>query len=92
MKAYCSNTDWACVLDDHIARIEAGAKRQVYVGVGAIKGWVEMRKQIDIAHDRAATGMSVYSFSQVDAIPNGWAQLAAGPFRYKAAIPAMGWK
>ncbi len=92
VKAYCSNTDWACVLDDHIARIEAGAKRQVYVGVGAIKGWVEMRKQIDIAHDRSATGMSVYSFSQVDAIPNGWAQLAAGPFRYRAAIPAMGWK
>jgi hypothetical protein len=34
----------------------------------------------------------VYSFSLVDAIPNGWAQLAAGPFKYKAAVPAMTWK
>ncbi len=91
VKAYCSNTDWACVMDDHIRRIE-GAGRQVYVGVGAIRGWDEMKRQIDLAHDRAITGMSVYSFSQVDAIPNGWAQLAAGPFKNKASIPAMAWK
>nr|MBA3466911.1 family 10 glycosylhydrolase [Gemmatimonadaceae bacterium] len=92
VKAYCSNTDWTCVMDDHIDRIEKQAGRQVYVGVGAIKGWTEMSKQIDLAHDRSATGLSVYSFSQVDAIPSGWAQLAAGPFKYKAAIPTMGWK
>jgi len=92
VKAYCSNTDWTCVMDDHIARIEGLSGRQVYVGVGAIKGWVEMEKQINLAHDRSATGMSVYSFSQVDAIPNGWAQLAAGPFKNKATVPAMDWK
>jgi uncharacterized lipoprotein YddW (UPF0748 family) len=92
VKTYCANTDWTCVLDDHIARIEGQSGRQVYVGVGAIQGWVEMKKQIDLAHDRSATGMSVYSFSQVDAIPNGWAQLAAGPFKNKATVPAMGWK
>jgi uncharacterized lipoprotein YddW (UPF0748 family) len=92
VKAYCSNTDWTCVMDDHIARIERQAGRHVYVGVGAIKGWDEMKRQIDLAHDRAITGMSVYSFSQVDAIPNGWAQLAAGPFKHKATIPAMPWK
>jgi uncharacterized lipoprotein YddW (UPF0748 family) len=92
VKAYCSNTDWTCILDDHIQRIEKQAGRQVYVGVGAIRGWDEMAKQLDLAHDRAATGMSVYSFSLVDAIPNGWTQLAAGPFKYKAAIPAMPWK
>lgn len=92
VKAYCSNTDWTCVLDDHIQRIERDAGRQMYIGVGAIKGWTEIEKQINLAHDRTATGMSVYSFSQVDAIPNGWALLGAGPFKYKAAIPAMPWK
>ena len=64
----------------------------MYVGVGAIKGWDEVKRQLDLAHDRAITGVSVYSFSQVDAIPNGWAQLAAGPFKHKAAVPAMSWK
>lgn len=49
-----------------------------------------MKHQIDLARSRAITGMSVYSFSLVDAIPNAWAQLAAGPFRYPATIPAMG--
>ena len=92
VKAYCSNTDWTCVLDDHIQRIEQQSGRQLYVGVGAIKGWDEVTKQLDLAHDRSATGMSVYSFSLVDAIPNGWAQLAAGPFKHRAAVPAMTWK
>lgn len=92
VKAYCSNTDWTCVMDDHIQRIEGQAGRQVYVGVAAIKGWDEMKRQIDLAHARAITGMSVYSFSLVDAIPNAWAQLAAGPFKYPATIPAMAWK
>lgn len=92
VKAYCSNTDWTCVMDDHIQRIEQQSGRQVYVGVGAIKGWTEVKKQLDLAHDRTATGMSVYSFSQVDAIPNGWTLLATGPFKYKAAVPAMPWK
>ena len=93
VKGYCSNTDWTCVMDDHIQRIEKQSGRQVYVGVGAIRGWTEMKTQIDLAHDRAITGMSVYSFSQVDAIPNNaWAQLAAGPFKNKATLPAMSWK
>lgn len=92
VKAYCSNTDWTCVLDDHIERIERQSGRHMYVGVGAIKGWTEVQKQLDLAHDRSATGMSVYSYSQVDAIPNGWAQLAAGPFKHKASVPAMPWK
>lgn len=91
-KTYCSNTDWTCVMDDHIARIERQSGRQVYVGVGAIKGWVEVSKQLDRAHDRNATGVSVYSYSQVDAIPNSWSLLASGPFKNKASIPAMGWK
>jgi uncharacterized lipoprotein YddW (UPF0748 family) len=92
VKAYCSNTDWTCVMDDHIGRIERKAGRHVYVGVGAIRGWTEMKAQIDLAHDRVATGVSVYSFSQIDAIPNGWTLLGEGPFRHQATVPAMGWK
>lgn len=92
VKAYCSNTDWRCVLVDHVQRIERQAQRQVYIGVGAIRGWTEMATQIDLAHDHEVTGMSVYSFSLVDAIPNAWAQLAAGPFKHRAKIPAMPWK
>ncbi len=92
VKDYCSNTDWTCVMDDHIQRIEKNHGRHVYVGVGAIKGWTEVEKQLNLAHDRTATGVSVYSFSQVDNIPNGWALLAAGPFKHKASIPAMSWK
>ena len=92
VKAYCSNTDWTCVLDDHMQRIEREAGRQMYVGVGAIKGWTEMQKQIDLAHDRTATGISVYSYSLVDAIPNGWSMLAAGPFKHRADVPLMPWK
>ena len=45
----------------------------------------------DIA-DPSDTGVAFYSFSQVDAIPNGWQLLADGPFKHPAAIPAMGWK
>jgi uncharacterized lipoprotein YddW (UPF0748 family) len=89
---YCAALDWTCVMDDHIARIERQARRHVYVGVGAIKGWDEVQRQVDLAHDRQATGVAFYSFSQVDAIPNGWANLANGPFKHPATIPAMGWK
>ena len=93
VKAYCSNTDWTCVLDDHMQRIERNAGRHVYVGVGAIKGWDEIARQIDLAHDRGVSGVSVYSYSLVDAISNNaWARLAAGPFKNKASIPAMPWK
>jgi hypothetical protein len=92
VKAYCSNTDWACVLDDHVARIERGAGRHVYVGVGAIKGWDEVKLQLGVARDRAATGVAFYSFSQVDAIPDGWRLLGDGPFRHPATIPPMRWK
>jgi uncharacterized lipoprotein YddW (UPF0748 family) len=92
VKDYCTNTDWACVLDDHVARIERGAGRHVYVGVGAIRGWDEVQRQLDVARDRAATGVAFYSFSQVDAIANGWQRLADGPFKHPAAVPAMAWK
>lgn len=96
VKPYCSNTDWTCVMDDHIQRIEKQSGRQVYIGVGAIKGWDEIRVQIDSARAHGATGMAVYSYSQVDNASlncaDCWTKLATGPFRYKATIPAMPWK
>ncbi len=92
VKAYCSNTDWTCVMDEHINRIERTAGRHVYVGVGAIKGWTEVQKQLTLAHDRSVSGVSVYSFSQVDAIPGGWSLLAAGPFKNRATVPEMPWR
>ncbi len=92
VKAYCSNTDWTCVMDDHIQRIERQAGRHVYVGVGAIKGWAEIQSQVSLARERQATGMAFYSFSQVDAIPNAWTMLGTGAFKNKATIPAMPWK
>jgi uncharacterized lipoprotein YddW (UPF0748 family) len=92
VKTYCSNTDWTCALDDHRLRIEQQSARHMYVGVGAIKGWTEVSKQLDIAHQRLVTGISVYSYSLIDAIPNGWAQLASGAFKNPATIPVMRWK
>lgn len=92
VKEYCTNTDWTCTMDDHIQRIEGQAGRHVYVGVGAIKGWAEVQKQIALAHDRSVHGISVYSFSQVDAIPNGWSLLGTGPFKHPATVPEMSWK
>lgn len=92
VKAYCSNTDWTCVMDDHIRRIERQSGRHVYVGVGAIRGWDEVTRQLELARDRVATGVAFYSFSQVDAIPDAWARLGAGPFRHPATVPAMAWK
>lgn len=92
VKSYCSNTDWTCVLDDHRERIERQAGRHVYVGVGAIKGWAEVEREIAVGHARHVNGFSVFDYTKMDAIPNGWALLAGGPFRHRATVPAMPWK
>jgi uncharacterized lipoprotein YddW (UPF0748 family) len=88
--------DWTCTVINHRRRIEDGKGRPVYVGVGAIKGWTEIEGQISQGHAMQVTGFSVYSFSQVDNAQNNcadcWAKLAAGPFKYPATIPEMGWK
>jgi len=87
--------DWTCTVQNHRRRIESGTGRPVYVGVGAIKGWTEIEGQLNQGHVMQVTGFSVYSFSQVDnaqSCANCWAKLAAGPFKYPATIPAMGWK
>ena len=88
--------DWTCTVANHRRRVEQGTGRPVYVGVGAIKGWTEIEGQINQGHALQVTGFSVYSFSQVDNVSKNcgecWAKLAAGPFKYPATIPAMGWK
>jgi hypothetical protein len=88
--------DWTCTVMNHRRRIETNTGRPVYAGVGAIKGWTEMEAQINQGHAMLVTGFSVYSYSQVDNAQNNcadcWAKLAAGPFKYRATIPAMPWK
>ncbi len=89
----CDFLDWECLFDDHRAVIEGRDHRHVYIGVGAIKGWAEMDRQIAIARRDGATGISVYSYGTMEAnSPTAWANLANGYFKYPATIPAMPWK
>jgi uncharacterized lipoprotein YddW (UPF0748 family) len=94
--AVAKRLDWTCTVMNHRRRIEQGTGRPVYVGVGAIKGWSEIEGQLNQGHAMLVTGFSVYSFSQVDNAQGNcvdcWTKLAAGPFKYKATIPAMPWK
>ena len=87
----CSNLDWVCLLNEHRAQIEQGAGRHVYIGVGAIKGWDEVQKQLAKGREQFVNGFSFYSYSQVDAF-DGWPLLKAGYFKFPALIPAMPWK
>lgn len=87
----CANLDWTCLLNEHRAQIEQGAGKHVYIGVGAIKGWEEVQKQLAKGREQFVNGFSFYSFSQVDAF-DGWGLLAAGYFKFPALIPAMPWK
>jgi uncharacterized lipoprotein YddW (UPF0748 family) len=89
--ALCSNLDWVCLLNDHRLGIESAAGRHVYIGVGAIKGWAEVQKQLIKGREQLATGYSFYSYSQVDAF-DGWTQLSNSYFKYPAIIPPMSWK
>lgn len=90
---YCDTLDWECLLDDHRNTIEAQHHRQVYIGIGAIKGWDELSRQMAIARRKGATGISVYSYGTIETYaPSAWTNLANGYFRYPATIPAMPWK
>lgn len=90
---YCAVLDWECLYDDHRAVIEKQHHRHVYIGVGAIKGWPEMDRQIAIARRTGATGIAVYSYGTMQTYsPTAWANLTNGYFRYPATIPAMPWK
>jgi uncharacterized lipoprotein YddW (UPF0748 family) len=89
----CDSLDWHCLFSQHQQVIEGRDRRHVYIGIGAIKGWAEMEKQIRIARREGATGISVYSYGTMQAnSPTAWANLETGFFEYPATIPAMPWK
>lgn len=79
-------------MDDHAPADRAPVRPAGVRGCGRDTRVDEMKTQIEFAQERAVTGVSVYSVSQVDATPNGSAQLAAGPFKNPATLPAISWK
>lgn len=85
---YCAYADWACLLDDHVQRIQDSSGRQVYIGIGAKNGAAEVEKQIRLARQQGATGVSVYSYGTLES--NGvWTVLKGGVFAQKAAVPPL---
>ncbi|HEX8274463.1 MAG TPA: family 10 glycosylhydrolase [Longimicrobiaceae bacterium] len=87
----CAFTDWACLLDDHVQRLEESGGRQVYIGIGAGKGPAEVEKQVKLGRQRGVAGFSVYSYGSAEST-GLWAVLRAGVFQNKAAVPEMPWK
>lgn len=86
----CASLDWVCLYKYHRTQIEQNAGRQVYIGVTAIRGAPDMTAEIAKARELHAYGMSVYSYSLVDAF-DGWSVLANGLFKFPATIPARPW-
>jgi uncharacterized lipoprotein YddW (UPF0748 family) len=87
----CAFTDWSCLLDDHVQRLEESGGRQVYIGIGAGRGTAEVEKQIKLGRQRGVAGFSVYSYGSAENT-GLWAVLRAGVFQNKAAVPAMPWR
>lgn len=90
-RVYCDFADWACLLDDHLERIQGGGGRHLYIGVGAKNGGVEVEKQIKMARQDGANGVSIYSYNSVES-QNLWGTLKRGVFKQPATIPPMSWK
>jgi uncharacterized lipoprotein YddW (UPF0748 family) len=88
---YCSRADWACLLDDHVARIQEQSGRHVYIGIDASKGAAEAVRQIERARQRGAAGIAVYSFSAADSVEL-WSLLERGVFSRPAPVPGMPWR
>ena len=87
----CAFTDWSCLLDDHVQRLEESGGRQVYIGIGAGRGTAEVEKQIKLGRQRGVAGFSVYSYGSAEST-GLWAVLRAGVFQNKAAVPTMPWR
>ncbi|MDQ3389024.1 MAG: family 10 glycosylhydrolase [Gemmatimonadota bacterium] len=87
-QAYCAYTDWACLLDDHIARIQNGAGRHLYIGIGANRGRAEVERQLLYARSKGAKGVSIYALTAVER-DNLWDALGNGVFRIPARVPTM---
>lgn len=81
---YCAFADWACLLDDHLARIQ-GAGSQLYIGINANKGAAEVERQILLARQRGASGVAIYSYSAAES-SGLWQVLARGVFAERVAV------
>jgi len=87
----CAHADWTCLLFDHVEGGERRTGRQMYIGIDASIGAGEVVKQIALARQGGATGISVFSFTAADRA-GVWSLLAAGVFAQPAAVPPMPWK
>jgi uncharacterized lipoprotein YddW (UPF0748 family) len=87
---YCAYADWACLLDDHLERIERAGRRHLYIGVDASKGADEVRRQIELGRRRGVTGFAVYSYGQIDRA--GLWDVLRLAFGSSALVPPMPWK
>ncbi|HLM66643.1 MAG TPA: hypothetical protein VK358_03905 [Longimicrobium sp.] len=88
---YCAFTDWACLLDDHLQRLQTSGGRHAYIGIGAKLGAAEVERQIRLARQQGARGVSIYSYVTMES-GNIWPVLKAGVFAQKASIPPQHWK
>jgi uncharacterized lipoprotein YddW (UPF0748 family) len=87
---YCGFADWACLLDDHVERIQDAGRRHVYIGIDASKGAAEVLRQVELGRRRGVAGFAVYSYGQVERA-RGWETLRQA-FATPAAVPLMPWK
>lgn len=89
---YCGFADWLCLVDDQMQRIRRDTGRQVYVGIGVDipprKGTEQILRQVRLARERGADGVSFYSYASLDRL-NLWPVLAETVFREPAAVPRL---
>jgi uncharacterized lipoprotein YddW (UPF0748 family) len=88
---YCGFADWACLLDDHLQRTQTWAGKHLYIGIDGGKGAAEVNRQIALARQKGAKGVSFYSYSRLESA-GLWSTLASGAFATPATVPAMTWK
>ncbi|HEX8362057.1 MAG TPA: family 10 glycosylhydrolase [Longimicrobium sp.] len=89
--SYCGFADWSCLLDDHLQRLQGSGGRHVYIGIGAKNGAAEVERQIRLARQQGARGVSIYSYGTLESNAI-WTVLKNGVFAQKAAIPPQHWK
>lgn len=92
---YCSytlnNPDWTCMLDDHLANFDGVSGRHTYIGIGANRDTAMTFREIRVARERGAKGISFYSYAEM-ASRDRFNLLRNGLFKRAATIPPMPWK
>jgi uncharacterized lipoprotein YddW (UPF0748 family) len=89
--SYCGYADWSCLLDDHVQRLQGSGARHVYIGIGAKNGAAEVERQIRLARQQGAKGVSIYSYGTLESNAI-WTVLKNGVFAQKASLPPQHWK